>query len=66
MRYIFRIIIIFFIIILNLSGINFAETNNISQININIDIDIKKDGSAEISEVWKVEMYSRNRAVSFF
>ncbi len=64
MRNIFRMIIIFFIIILNLSGINFAETNNISQININIDI--KKDGSAEISEVWKVEIYSRNRAVSFF
>lgn len=64
MKNIFRIIIIFIIILLNLKTINNAKTNNIHEINITINI--QKDGSAKITEIWKADIYSRNRTISFF
>lgn len=64
MKNIFRIIIIFFIIIFNLNNINFAETNNISE--ICIDINIKPDGSAQITETWKADIYSGTELYHYF
>lgn len=64
MKNIFRIIIILFIIIFNFTNINFAKNNNISE--ICIDINIKPDGSAQITEIWKADIYSGTELYHYF
>lgn len=64
MKNIFRIIISFFLIIFNLNNINFAKNNNISE--ICIDINIKPNGSAQITEIWKANIYSGTELYHYF
>lgn len=56
MRVLFKIIFSFFIIISSFSITNFAETNRIREITITINI--KEDGTAIVTEVWKADIFS--------
>lgn len=54
MREILKIVLSFLIIIFNFNIINFAKTNTIKEVKITIDI--KDDGTAQVTELWKTDI----------
>lgn len=64
MKYEFKILILFFFILINMNNINYAKSNNIS--NIDFEANINEDGTVDIIEIWKGEFYLGTEIYTFY